>query len=130
MSKEVYKSSTLGEIPLSFTGRHLLQNLREAVQKLLSEREEELRKDPSAWRNTEYWKEVSLARGKLAEYMSKLEEKTERRKEIINKQFGEAQAKPAKGQVINIQLPPIPEGYCLRVVGSLIEIAPIQETSI
>lgn len=63
--QETYQSSTLGEIPLSFTGRRLLQNLREEVEDLL-------RGAPSV--TTDEWKPLSRARGKLALYISKLEQ--------------------------------------------------------
>jgi imidazolonepropionase-like amidohydrolase len=64
MTNEVYNSSTHGPIPLSFTGRRLLANLRAAVQTAIDEG------DFSA--ND---MQLSHARGELAEYMSKLEGK-------------------------------------------------------
>lgn len=60
IKQEIYVSSTLGEIPLSFTGRHLMQSLREAIVEALPE-------------NREYIQALSIARGKLAEYISSLE---------------------------------------------------------
>lgn len=71
--KSVYHSSTLGDIPLSFTGRHLLANLREAFEDYIKE----LRTRP-AYALTPSWEPVSKARGKLAKYMSQLEAKAER----------------------------------------------------
>lgn len=59
---EVYNSYTHGAIPLSFTGRRLMQNLREAITGAIK------RGEYSDIRN-----EVSFARGELAAYMSKLE---------------------------------------------------------
>jgi imidazolonepropionase-like amidohydrolase len=64
MTNEIYQSSTHGDIPLSFTGRRLLANLRAAVQTAIDEG------DFSA--ND---MQLSHARGELAEYMSKLEGK-------------------------------------------------------
>lgn len=71
MTREVYHSSTMGSIPLSFTGRHLLQELREAVTEAITsacKRGSEHRMPlPGAW------EPISRARGKLAKYMSELE---------------------------------------------------------
>ena len=69
MSKEIYHSSTLGPIPLSFMGRHLLQSLREAVT--------DLQAAAANGKPVDY-KAVSLARGRLAQYISRLEEQPER----------------------------------------------------
>lgn len=55
-------SATKQQVPLSFTGRHLLQNLREATVVAVS------KGDYSA-----NWNAVSLARYALAAYMGKLE---------------------------------------------------------
>lgn len=63
--QETYQSSTLGDIPLSFTGRRLLQNLREEIEDLTKGR---------ASITTDDWKPLSRARGKLALYMSQLEQ--------------------------------------------------------
>lgn len=62
--QEVYKSTTLGSIPLSFTGRHLLQSLREALEDAIAA------KDASV-----NWDALSRVRGRLARYMSGLEKK-------------------------------------------------------
>ena len=62
--QETYQSSTLGAIPLSFTGRRLLQNLREEVEDLLKGRASIV---------SDEWKPLSRARGKLALYISELE---------------------------------------------------------
>lgn len=59
---EVYNSSTHGRIPLSFTGRHLLQNLRKAISEAISNED---------WHYNN--NAVSQARGELARYMSDLE---------------------------------------------------------
>ena len=69
--QEVYHSSTLGPIPLSFTGRRLMQNLREAVQALLQKRTEQAARGQVP--SQDDWEDVSKARGQLAQYMSKLE---------------------------------------------------------
>lgn len=74
-NQEVYKSSTLGPIPLSFTGRHLLQTLREAVTELVSKVEEAGLKGCAYTPARDRWEPVSLARGKLAQYMSQLEKR-------------------------------------------------------
>jgi hypothetical protein len=82
MAREVYKSSTLGSIPLSFTGRHLLQSLREEMTALVRKAYENGRKDarqplPGLERfavSSNDWEPLSVARGKLAQYMSGLEE--------------------------------------------------------
>lgn len=66
--RSVYKSSTLGDIPLSFTGRQLLQQLRIEMEDMLRDVKKGL--DVS-------WDPLSRARGRLAQYMSKLEGKTE-----------------------------------------------------
>jgi hypothetical protein len=73
MSKqEVYKSSTMGPIPLSFTGRHLLQSLREAVQDMIAKSDERVRRGQISSLD---WEPVSRARGRIAQYMSQLERK-------------------------------------------------------
>lgn len=78
--KSVYHSSTMGEIPLSFTGRHLLQALREEVQDLVRKSYEDGNKDGrGAARqissSEKAWEPVSRARGRIAKYMSDLEKK-------------------------------------------------------
>lgn len=65
MSQEVYKSTTMGNIPLSFTGRHLLQSLREAVTDAI------VAKNQNAYNDA-----LSRARGRIAQYMSELEKKS------------------------------------------------------
>lgn len=69
--QEVYHSSTLGRIPLSFTGRRLMQNLREEFQRLLSIAIEKARNGQVGV--SREWDRVSEARGRIAEYMSRLE---------------------------------------------------------
>jgi hypothetical protein len=61
-SKEVYKSTTHGPIPLSFNGRMLIQNLRFAITKAIARGD---------WHDPR--EEVSFARGELAHYISALE---------------------------------------------------------
>lgn len=74
MSKqEVYHSSTLGPIPLSFTGRRLMQNLRDAFQEMLKISCEAAKRGQV--RPASDWEDVSKARGKLAQYMSQLEKR-------------------------------------------------------
>lgn len=75
MSKqEVYHSSTLGPIPLSFTGRRLMQNLREAFQEMLNKHCKAIAEGRI---ETGLWDRVSRARGELAQYMSRLEKRFE-----------------------------------------------------
>lgn len=62
MKQETYKSSTHGPIPLSFTGRRLLENLRHAITAAIAARD---------WNHDN--NAVSKARGELAKYMSRLE---------------------------------------------------------
>lgn len=71
--QEVYNSTTLGRIPLSFTGRRLMQNLREAVSELLTKAIDEAKKGERLNFRHINWEEVSKARGRIAQYMSKLE---------------------------------------------------------
>lgn len=59
---EVYKSTTHGPIPLSFTGRHLMQSLREATIAAIAKND---------WHTA--GEALSRARGDLAAYMSTLE---------------------------------------------------------
>lgn len=61
MSDSIYKSHTHGPIPLSFTGKRLMQNLREEIAKAISE---------GKWHE-----QISYARGELAKYMSELEKR-------------------------------------------------------
>ena len=151
---DVYKSSTLGAIPLSFTGRHLLQSLREAVVDAIEHAHKAGRDGRVIPSNN--WHPISLARGKLAQYMSKLER---------NRQFGafgwrdpepldvalkrqeeaEGEEPPIFGafrQLVvamkeqdeqpsregyHMHLPPIPPGYALHVVGNIMTIEPLKE---
>lgn len=60
--RQVYRPSTGGQIYLSFTARHLMQSLREAIQDALL--------------NSNYSvhdRQLSRARAKLAEHISELE---------------------------------------------------------
>lgn len=76
-NQEIYHSSTMGDIPLSFTGRHLLQALREAIierdQKVINEYG--MRLNPTGPGHFGHWDEVSRTRGRIAKYMSELESK-------------------------------------------------------
>ncbi len=60
--RQVYRSTVLGNIPLSFTARHLMQQLRDCIEDSIT--------------NSDYecnGKALSLARAKLAVYISELE---------------------------------------------------------
>jgi hypothetical protein len=72
IKQEVYQSSTLGPIPLSFTGRHLLQSLREAIEEMVGGAVKQAQVGGSPIKPE--WEPVSEARGKLAQYMSLLEQ--------------------------------------------------------
>lgn len=91
----VYKSSTLGEIPLSFTGKHHLQNLRTALEDLI-------RKIRA--RNGEYypndWEELSRARGHIAKYMSELERKNDRHKSAADQNYGQTVQRPSFDEIV------------------------------
>lgn len=81
MTNEVYQSSTLGPIPLSFTGRHLLHNLRDAITEALY-----AKPTPPDWKPVSPdWKPISLARGRIAQYISRLE--TEKQKLPVLKEI-------------------------------------------
>lgn len=73
--QEVYHSTTLGPIPLSFTGRHLLATLREAITAMVDDLKSQLPLPSYGPQRAPKldWEPVSEARGKLAQYMSKLE---------------------------------------------------------
>lgn len=77
--QEVYHSSTLGPIPLSFTGRHLLQALRTEFTDLVAAAKDGKIVD---------WQAVSRARGRIAQYMSQLEGKQNKAQENANALFG------------------------------------------
>lgn len=66
MAREIYNSTTLGPIPLSFTGRHLLQELRTCIQDAIKDKDFNTNGDA-----------LSRIRGRIAQYMSKLEGKDE-----------------------------------------------------
>lgn len=74
-TQEVYHSSTLGRIPLSFTGRRLMQNLREAFGEFLMQAKKQAVAEAvtSQAYTAPKWDKVSEARGEIAKYMSKLE---------------------------------------------------------
>lgn len=73
MDQEIYHSSTLGPIPLSFTGRRLMQNLREAVEEMTTRASNAARAGRGC--PVDNWEPVSQARGRLAKYISELERK-------------------------------------------------------
>jgi hypothetical protein len=104
---KVYHSSTLGPIPLSFTGRRLMQNLLVAIREMA---------DKAVWNAPGFyglaWDPVSRARGELARYISQLEARKEPSTPI------------ARNTVF--QLPPVPAGYVLEAVGDLVVMKPIQ----
>ena len=62
--QETYQSSTHGDIPLSFTGRRLLANEREAVNRAIETKDYSV--DDM---------QLSRVRGDIAQYMSKLEQR-------------------------------------------------------
>lgn len=140
---EVYHSSTLGPIPLSFTGRRLMQNLREEVTALLKKAyrngEQKWYRDGANPVSAEDWEPLSKARGELAKYMSKLE--SERwpsdyaPPEHVNFKCsgGHRAGQPATPPVelpqrtFTVNLPPVPEGYVLEVVGDLLTMRPLEK---
>lgn len=73
LEQEVYKSSALGPIRLSFTGRHLLQNLREAMTELVAK----VIKENKVVLGEQDWEPVSVARGQIAKYMGRLEQRND-----------------------------------------------------
>lgn len=145
--QEVYNSSTLGPIPLSFTGRRLMQNLREAVQEMVDKAIQDTRKNAGKGWAPQNWEPVSLARGKLVQYMSELEQRVERQeifdpppnyvtynemKAFVNgqaplyiQQWGRAE-RPTKveNNISHMHLPEIPEGYALHIVNGIVSIEP------
>lgn len=125
---EVYKSTTLGAIPLSFTGRHLLQNLREAMTDLISK----VVKDVEAGRpvvSSTDWEPVSLARGKLAQYMSRLEGKERLATDIVHDLCENpfAPTAPPSTTISAMHLPPIPPGYALYIEDGNVYIEPYEK---
>jgi hypothetical protein len=123
VKQEIYRSSTLGPIPLSFTGRLKLQNLRDAMQTLLTN----VREAGGGYEH-DWWKPVSEARGQLALYMSKLEQGK------LTPECAGYEKHPHPYQrpqtVNNVHLPPIPEGYELKQVGSITSIAPVERVQV
>jgi hypothetical protein len=67
--QEVYESTTHGPIPLSFTGRRLMANLRQAVETELQNRQVMLDGSISPYN----WEPIARARGELAKYISEVE---------------------------------------------------------
>lgn len=67
IEQQTYKSSTLGEIQISFKGRHLLQTLREEIVEAINTG------DPKS-----NWRGISKARGRIAEYIGALERTADR----------------------------------------------------
>jgi hypothetical protein len=86
MSKqETYQSSTHGNIPLSFTGRRLLANERDAVENAIKEGS-----------FTADNMQLSRVRGELAQYMSKLEQREPLT--VLGCDWGAAEARTLKQQ--------------------------------
>lgn len=77
VSREVFRSSTMGDIPLSFTGRHLLQALRDEMTELLEGVKKRAARGSTLTLEGD-WEPLSRARGRIAKYMSELEKKAER----------------------------------------------------
>lgn len=74
----VYKSSCGKSVPLSFTGKHLMQNLREAITNAQSKFMQELARDVNGNHVLPRfeWQRISEARLAIVEHMSKLEKNT------------------------------------------------------
>ena len=126
---EVYHSTTHGPIPLSFTGRRLLANLREAIN-------EYTRQISCHGYKEEFWKPVAHARGELAKYMSELERGQRHPNPDIKKAIDEGThpfLRPVTPTVHiapsgnTFVLPKIPKGYALRIVGNLVSIEPVKD---
>lgn len=139
----VYNSSTLGPIPLSFTGRRHMQNLREEVEALIKLAYENGRRDglsiePRFPIHNKDREPLSRARGYLAKYISKLEAENKYHTDSVESRVSPNRTLRAtddnphpygKSATVRtdhhtIVLPPIPEGYILEVVGGLIRIVP------
>jgi hypothetical protein len=144
MKQETYHSSTLGNIPLSFTGRRLLQNLREAfsnytVKVIVATKRNQMEAPTS-------WQPVSVARGELAQYISGLERRVSAL-ETLHKawhddddnepQNGAQEEPPLVFGALNeadlttplklsyvYNLPAIPPGYSLTMINDRLIIAP------
>jgi hypothetical protein len=69
MSTHIYKSQTHGPIPLSFTGKHLMKNLRDAIVRAISRGSYA----GNGCGAQPYENDVAYARGELAQYISSLE---------------------------------------------------------
>jgi hypothetical protein len=123
MTREVYHSSTHGNIPLSFEGRRLLQNLRLAI---MAYGEACKNAKPNEFID---WQPVARARGDIAAYFSKLETRA-------GHPFDESEAPkprptlplriPLPSHSASIVLPPIPPGYELTMVGNVVSISPVE----
>jgi hypothetical protein len=74
-TRSVYKSSTGVQVPLSFTGKHVLQNLREAMMEALKSAYDHGARGTS---NLQDWDPLSKARLAIAQHISGLENKSER----------------------------------------------------
>lgn len=139
---EIYHSSTLGLIKLSFTGRRLMQNLREEFKQLLqiaykngvvdARRSSHLnpnqirRSDPV---DSTAWAPLSRARGELVKHMSTLEGYRAFLSYDADKDKGSIEpvrtASPQRPLVL--QLPPVPDGYMLEAVGNIVIMRPIKK---
>lgn len=141
---EVYHSSTLGAIPLSFTGRKLMQNMRDEVQELLKKAYENGRRDVlehRARRETHIvssldWEPLSRARGRLAQYMSKREGHLRSGANSVPYDdnphpyplTAAAQRVLTTPGARTIVLPEIPDGYVLELAGDCVTIHPDRST--
>lgn len=136
---EVFKSTVYGSIPLSFTGRRLLQNLRVAFGEYV---------DAYVARRSADYTQMSRCRGDIAKYISQLEANqtkaqqdiTELRKALADSErrlyesrvaYGELEASknelPPAPVNVTYNLPPIPPGYSLAIVGGIICIEPFEK---
>lgn len=154
MKQEIYRSEALGEIPLSFTGRHLLQSLRETIDEYTKKT---LRRHGADMftevpHSAEDWKPLSIARGKLAQYMSKLEQRQVKERprayesrldtmprqehfncrsvanpfEVAGSVVATIEETEPKGGDVHIHMPAIPPGYVMRCVGNITTIEPVK----
>ncbi|HEX2242999.1 MAG TPA: hypothetical protein VHK27_07070 [Gammaproteobacteria bacterium] len=118
MTQEIYNSSTLGPIPLSFTGRRLMANLREALEAAIGQ---------AKIKGVADWKPISRARGELARYISNLERGryTPETEEVNSLRVEYSEVKELEQpKTLVLNLPEIPPGYSLHAIGSIVTIEP------
>lgn len=129
MKQQVYHSSTKGYIPLSFTGRRLLANLRDATASYVKGA---IERGGLSWASDIY-RPVSECRGEIAIYMSKMENELNRLKAELENEINDfivLQVETKESKIQNtkhIHLPPIPEGYEVVIWGDLVSISPIEK---